>query len=174
MWLSEPRNPNAPLAGLKVVELAHVLAGPFCGQILADLGADVIKVEQPGTGDPFRSFRGGLYAPHFQTYNRNKRSITIDPKKESDLSVLDRLVEDADVFIQNFRPGVAGRLNVDAARLRASTRASSMPRSRASAARGRSGIAPRSTPSPRPPAASCACSSTPNTRASSARRLPTP
>jgi crotonobetainyl-CoA:carnitine CoA-transferase CaiB-like acyl-CoA transferase len=95
------------------------ITGPAAGMLLADLGADVIKVEQPVTGDPFRSFRGGLYAPHFQTYNRNKRSITIDPKKESDLLVLDQLVADADVFIQNFRPGVAARLNVDAARLQA-------------------------------------------------------
>jgi crotonobetainyl-CoA:carnitine CoA-transferase CaiB-like acyl-CoA transferase len=93
------------------------ITGPAAGMLLADMGADVIKVEQPGTGDPFRSFKGELYSPHFQTYNRNKRSITIDPKKESDLLVLDRLVEDADVFIQNFRPGVADRLKVDAARL---------------------------------------------------------
>jgi crotonobetainyl-CoA:carnitine CoA-transferase CaiB-like acyl-CoA transferase len=95
------------------------ITGPAAGMILADLGADVIKVEQPVTGDPFRSFQGGLYAPHFQTYNRNKRSITIDPKNPEDLAVLDRLVANADVFIQNFRPGVAGRLNVDAARLQA-------------------------------------------------------
>jgi len=85
--------------------------------ILADLGADVIKIEQPGTGDPFRSFKGELYSPHFQTYNRNKRSVTIDPKNAQDLAVLDKLVATADVFIQNFRPGVADRLNVDAARL---------------------------------------------------------
>jgi crotonobetainyl-CoA:carnitine CoA-transferase CaiB-like acyl-CoA transferase len=95
------------------------ITGPAAGMLLADLGADVIKVEQPGTGDPFRSFKGELYSPHFQTYNRNKRSITIDPKNPDDLAVLDRLVEDADVFIQNFRPGVADRLKVDAKRLQA-------------------------------------------------------
>lgn len=100
-----------------MLEMGTFITGPAAGMLLADLGADVIKVEQPGTGDPFRSFKGELYSPHFQTYNRNKRSITIDPKKESDLLVLDRLVEDADVFIQNFRPGVADRLKVDAARL---------------------------------------------------------
>ena len=108
-----------PLAGVTVLEMGTFITGPAAGMLLADLGADVIKVEQPVTGDPFRSFRGGLYAPHFQTYNRNKRSITIDPKKESDLLVLDQLVATADVFIQNFRPGVAARLNVDAARLQA-------------------------------------------------------
>jgi crotonobetainyl-CoA:carnitine CoA-transferase CaiB-like acyl-CoA transferase len=108
-----------PLAGITVLEMGTFITGPAAGMLLADMGADVIKVEQPVTGDPFRSFRGGLYAPHFQTYNRNKRSITIDPKKESDLLVLDQLVATADVFIQNFRPGVAARLNVDAARLQA-------------------------------------------------------
>jgi crotonobetainyl-CoA:carnitine CoA-transferase CaiB-like acyl-CoA transferase len=106
-----------PLQGVTVLEMGTFITGPAAGMLLADLGADVIKVEQPGTGDPFRNFKGELYAPHFQTYNRNKRSITIDPKNPDDLAVLDRLVEDADVFIQNFRPGVAGRLNVDAARL---------------------------------------------------------
>lgn len=108
-----------PLAGVTVLEMGTFITGPAAGMLLADLGADVIKVEQPGTGDPFRSFKGELYSPHFQTYNRNKRSITIDPKNPDDLTVLDRLVEDADVFIQNFRPGVADRLKVDAARLQA-------------------------------------------------------
>jgi crotonobetainyl-CoA:carnitine CoA-transferase CaiB-like acyl-CoA transferase len=106
-----------PLAGVTVLEMGTFITGPAAGMLLADMGANVIKVEQPGTGDPFRSFKGELYSPHFQTYNRNKRSITIDPKNPDDLAVLDRLVEDADVFIQNFRPGVAGRLKVDAARL---------------------------------------------------------
>jgi crotonobetainyl-CoA:carnitine CoA-transferase CaiB-like acyl-CoA transferase len=108
-----------PLAGVTVLEMGTFITGPAAGMLLADLGADVIKVEQPVTGDPFRSFKGGLYAPHFQTYNRNKRSITIDPKQPEDLAILDQLVATADVFIQNFRPGVAGRLNVDAARLQA-------------------------------------------------------
>lgn len=106
-----------PLAGITVLEMGTFITGPAAGMLLADMGADVIKVEQPGTGDPFRSFKGELYSPHFQTYNRNKRSITIDPKNPDDLAILDRLVADADVFIQNFRPGVADRLKVDAARL---------------------------------------------------------
>lgn len=100
-----------------MLEMGTFITGPAAGMLLADMGADVIKVEQPGTGDPFRSFKGELYSPHFQTYNRNKRSITIDPKNPDDLAILDRLVETADVFIQNFRPGVADRLKVDAARL---------------------------------------------------------
>lgn len=106
-----------PLENVTVLEMGTFITGPAAGMLLADLGADVIKVEQPGTGDPFRNFKGGLYSPHFQTYNRNKRSITIDPRQPDDLALLDRLVETADVFIQNFRPGVADRLNVHAARL---------------------------------------------------------
>jgi crotonobetainyl-CoA:carnitine CoA-transferase CaiB-like acyl-CoA transferase len=108
-----------PLENVTVLEMGTFITGPAAGMLLADLGADVIKVEQPGTGDPFRSFKGGLYSPHFQTYNRNKRSITIDPRQPDDLALLDRLVETADVFIQNFRPGVADRLHIDAARLQA-------------------------------------------------------
>lgn len=106
-----------PLKDVTVLEMGTFITGPAAGMILADLGADVIKIEQPGTGDPFRSFKGELYSPHFQTYNRNKRSVTIDPKNAQDVAVLDKLVATADVFIQNFRPGVADRLNVDAARL---------------------------------------------------------
>ena len=107
------------LDGLKVVEQGTFITGPACGMLLGDLGADVVKVEQPGTGDPFRAFQNGLYSPHFQTYNRNKRSIALDPKNDDDRDVLDALVEDADVYIQNFRPGVADKLGVGAARLRA-------------------------------------------------------
>ncbi len=68
------------LQGLKVVEQGTFITGPAAGMLLGDLGADVIKVEQPLTGDPFRAFQGGLYSPHFQTYNRNKRSITLDTR----------------------------------------------------------------------------------------------
>jgi crotonobetainyl-CoA:carnitine CoA-transferase CaiB-like acyl-CoA transferase len=79
----------------------------------------VIKVEQPVTGDPFRAFKNGLYSPHYQTYNRNKRSITLDTKDAADREVLDALIADADVYIQNFRPGVAEKLGVGAQRLQA-------------------------------------------------------
>jgi len=106
------------LSGVRVVEQGTFITGPACGMLLGDLGADVIKVEQPVTGDPFRAFRNGLYSPHYQTYNRNKRSITLDTKDTGDRDVLDQLVADADVYIQNFRPGVADKLGVGAARLR--------------------------------------------------------
>jgi crotonobetainyl-CoA:carnitine CoA-transferase CaiB-like acyl-CoA transferase len=108
-----------PLQDVTVLEMGTFITGPAAGMMLADLGANVIKVEQPETGDPFRAFKGGLYSPHFQTYNRNKKSITLDTRKSDDLAIFDRLLETADVFIQNFRPGVAGRLKVDPDRLRA-------------------------------------------------------
>lgn len=106
------------LQGVKVIEQGTFITGPAAGMILADMGADVIKVEQPETGDPFRAFAGGLYSPHFQTYNRNKRSITLNQKNAADLAVFDDLIRDADVYIQNFRPGAAERLGASDARLR--------------------------------------------------------
>jgi crotonobetainyl-CoA:carnitine CoA-transferase CaiB-like acyl-CoA transferase len=108
-----------PLKGIRVLDMGTFITGPCAAMLLADLGAEVIKVEQPGTGDPFRAFDGDLYSPHFQTYNRNKKSIELNTKDEGDLAKFDALVATADVFIQNFRPGVAERLKVDAARLQA-------------------------------------------------------
>ena len=106
------------LRNIRVVELGTYITGPAAGMHLADLGADVIKVERPGTGDPFRAFKGGLYSPHYQTYNRNKRSIAIDTKDPGERAVLYELVATADVFIQNFRPGVAEKLGVGEDELR--------------------------------------------------------
>ncbi|QDZ02620.1 CoA transferase [Nitratireductor mangrovi] len=107
------------LKDIRVIELGTYITGPAAGMHLADLGADVIKVERPGTGDPFRAFKGGLYSPHYQTYNRNKRSIALDTKDAGDLQVLHALVATADVFIQNFRPGVAEKLGAGEDTLRA-------------------------------------------------------
>jgi crotonobetainyl-CoA:carnitine CoA-transferase CaiB-like acyl-CoA transferase len=107
------------LSGVTVLDMGAFITGPAVGMLLADLGADVIKVEQPETGDPFRAFKGGLYSPHFQSYNRNKRSVTLNTKKPDDLVAFDELVAGADVFIQNFRPGVAERLSVGPKRLQA-------------------------------------------------------
>ena len=106
------------LEGVRVLEMGTFITGPAAGMLLADMGADVVKIEHPD-GDPFRAFRGELYSPHFQTYNRNKKSIRLNTKLAEDLAAFDGLVADADIFIQNFRPGVAERLGVDAARLRA-------------------------------------------------------
>ncbi len=107
------------LKGVRVLEQGTFITGPACGMMLGDLGADVIKVEQPGAGDPFRAFKGGLYSPHFQTYNRNKRSITLNPKLQEDRERLYALVKTADVYIQNFRPGVAEQLGVGHEQLQA-------------------------------------------------------
>jgi crotonobetainyl-CoA:carnitine CoA-transferase CaiB-like acyl-CoA transferase len=107
------------LKDVRVLEQGTFITGPACGMLLGDLGADVIKIEQPGTGDPFRAFKGGLYSPHFQTYNRNKRSITLNTKEPADRDRLHALVKTADVYIQNFRPGVAEQLGVGEQQLRA-------------------------------------------------------
>ena len=105
------------LAGVRVVEHGTFITGPAASMLLADLGAEVIKVEQPA-GDPFRAFRGGLYSPHYQTYNRNKKSVTLDTREKADLAHFERLIAQADVYIQNFRPGVADKLGAGEARLR--------------------------------------------------------
>jgi crotonobetainyl-CoA:carnitine CoA-transferase CaiB-like acyl-CoA transferase len=85
--------------------------------MLADLGADVIKIESPD-GDPYRAYQGGQYSPHFQAYNRNKRSLALDMKAGGDRALFDGLIREADVFIQNFRPGTADRLGAGPARLK--------------------------------------------------------
>ncbi|MYZ49131.1 CaiB/BaiF CoA transferase family protein [Propylenella binzhouense] len=107
------------LDGVRVIEQGTFITGPAAGMLLADLGADVIKVEQPGTGDPFRAFKGGLYSPHYQAYNRNKRSIALDIRTDADRAVFDDLIRGADVYIQNFRPGAAEKMGAGEERLRA-------------------------------------------------------
>ncbi len=84
--------------------------------MLADLGADVIKVESKD-GDPYRSYQGGNYSPHFQAYNRNKRSVALDLKAADERRIFEGLIREADVFIQNFRPGTAARLGAGPERL---------------------------------------------------------
>lgn len=107
------------LAGVRVIEMGTYITGPAAGMHLGDLGADVIKVEKPGAGDPFRAFQGGLYSPHYQAYNRNKRSIALDTADPADRKVFHALIGGADVFIQNFRPGVAEKLGAGEKELRA-------------------------------------------------------
>jgi crotonobetainyl-CoA:carnitine CoA-transferase CaiB-like acyl-CoA transferase len=104
------------LAGIRVVEQGTFITGPCAGMMLADLGADVVKVESP-EGDPYRAYQGGQYSPHFQAYNRNKRSLTLDLKQGGDRQLFESLVGEADVYIQNFRPGTAERLGAGPARL---------------------------------------------------------
>ncbi|MBM0106935.1 CoA transferase [Steroidobacter sp. S1-65] len=104
------------LSGIRIVEQGTFITGPCAGMMLADLGADVIKVESP-TGDPYRSYQGGQFSPHFQAYNRNKRSIALDLHQPADREAFDSLISNADVYIQNFRPGTAERLGAGAPRL---------------------------------------------------------
>jgi formyl-CoA transferase len=108
---------TTPLAGTKVLEISTMITAPLTGMLLADMGADVIKIENPKGGDPFRSFRGGLYSPHFCAYNRNKRSVALDLQSGEGKSVLARLVERSDVLLENFRPGVLDRLGFSDERL---------------------------------------------------------
>ena len=102
----------SPLSGVRVVEATTMITGPLAGMMLADLGAEVVKVEHPNGGDPFRTFRGRDHSPHFFAYNRNKKSIALDIRSEQGREVLLRLVGRADVFIENFRPGVMERLRL--------------------------------------------------------------
>ena len=124
MWLDNPRNPKAPLAGLKVLELARVLAGPWAGQILADLGADVIKVESPegdGTrlwGPPWIARENGdREAAYYHAANRGKRSITADFKDEAQLARVRDLAASADVVLENFKTGTLAKFELDYASL---------------------------------------------------------
>lgn len=106
---------DAPLRGITVVDLTRVLAGPFCTQMLADLGARVIKVEQPGQGDDARQvgpFVDGQSA-YFMSVNRNKESIALDLKAAADREVFEALLETADVLVENFRPGTMEKLGYD-------------------------------------------------------------
>lgn len=123
-WLTDPRNPNSPLAGLKVLELARVLAGPFAGQVLADLGADVIKVESPegdGTrqwGPPWVTRKASdgserREAAYYHACNRGKRSIVADFKAPEDLARIQALASQADVIIENFKTDTLAKFGLD-------------------------------------------------------------
>ena len=107
------------LNGVRIVEQGTFITGPCAAMMLADLGADVIKLESPGAGDPYRNFRGGHYSAHFQAYNRNKRAMSMDLKDPGDRALFHDLIGQADVYIQNFRPGAAARMGADAETLRA-------------------------------------------------------
>ena len=97
---------SGALAGIKIVEAASYVTGPFASQLLADMGADVIKIEEPKRGDPFRGWGDRNYAATFCSLNRNKRSITLDLRADEGRDVALKLAAKADVVIQNFRPGV--------------------------------------------------------------------
>src|SRR3954466_2812392 len=115
-WPTFDQSPRGPLAGVRVLDLSRILAGPFATQILADLGADVIKVEPPGPGDETRRW-GPPFAPsgdaaYFYACNRGRRSIELDLRMDADREVVLRLVEDADVLLENFLPGAMERMGL--------------------------------------------------------------
>ncbi|MBX7528450.1 CaiB/BaiF CoA transferase family protein [Qipengyuania vesicularis] len=119
MWLDKPRKENAPLAGLKVLELARVLAGPWAGQILADLGADVIKVEGPEGdntriwGPPWVEHGGEKTSAYYHACNRGKRGIVADFRDAADLDRIAGLAGSADVVLENFKPGGLAKFALD-------------------------------------------------------------
>lgn len=117
--LGQPGRAGAagPLAGIRVLEMTTMITGPLAGMMLGDWGADVIKIESPDEGDPFRSFRDGQYSPHFCAYNRNKRSVALDLRSPDGKAALSALVRESDVLLENFRPGVMNRLGFSDARL---------------------------------------------------------
>src|SRR4051812_7265931 len=111
-----------PLDGLKVIDLTRVLAGPFCTMLLGDMGADVIKIEEPGSGDDTRGwppFMAGGQSSYFLGVNRNKRSLALNLKSADGPDVLRRLATSADVLVENFRPGTLDRLGLGFAALSA-------------------------------------------------------
>jgi len=106
------------LRGFTVLDLGTFITAPYAAMLLAELGADVIKVERPEGGDPFRWFAGGLSSPHFQAHNRHKRSVALDYTTPDGLKLLHSLIERADALVINVRPGVEQRLGIDEGTLR--------------------------------------------------------
>jgi len=121
-----PKTPSTkplPLAGVRVLDVSQVMAGPYCCMLLADLGADVIKIEPPGTGDQTRGAMGfkmkGSDSMGFLNMNRNKRSVTLNLKSKAGKEVFFKLVKTADILVENYRPGVMKKLGIDYSSLKA-------------------------------------------------------
>src|SRR5918999_4236329 len=112
---------GGPLAGITVVDLTRALAGPYATMMLADAGAEVVKVERPGKGDDSRGWGPPFVegeSTYFLSVNRGKRSLTLNLKHEEGRRILRRLVDDADVLVENFRPGTLERLGFSYAEVR--------------------------------------------------------
>lgn len=107
------------LAGVRIVEMANVISGPFAGMLLADMGAEVLKVEMPGRGDPFRGWAGSdeAIAPSFAAYNRGKKSVALDTRSDMGKRAYLQMVARTDVVIDNFRPGVLDEAGIGPERL---------------------------------------------------------
>ena len=107
------------LAGIKVIELGQLIAGPFCGQLLGDMGADVIKVEPPGAGDPMRTWGNGEHKLWWQVIARNKRAVSANLRVAEGQGLVRRLLADADILIENFKPGTMEKWGLGPAELHA-------------------------------------------------------
>ena len=109
-----------PLTGIRVVDLTRIVSGPFCTMLLADMGAEVIKIETPGKGDPLRAqgvIKNGL-SWYYASFNRNKKSITLDLRSPEGRDILIRLIRKSDVVVDNYRPGVMKKMGLDYERLK--------------------------------------------------------
>jgi crotonobetainyl-CoA:carnitine CoA-transferase CaiB-like acyl-CoA transferase len=107
--------PTGPLAGIRVLDLSHIASGPFATMLMADMGADVIKIERPGTGDGSRQMDVSIHghdSGYYLGLNKNKRSIELDLSTADGIGTVKALAEQADVFVENFRPGAAARLGI--------------------------------------------------------------
>jgi crotonobetainyl-CoA:carnitine CoA-transferase CaiB-like acyl-CoA transferase len=111
MHTTETQNAHLPLAGIRVIEFSHMVMGPTCGMILADLGAEVIKIEPP-SGDKTRTM-SGVGLGFFRTFNRNKKSVVLDIQTPQGLATARELIGDCDVMLENFRPGLMSKLGLD-------------------------------------------------------------
>jgi len=107
--MSDASGRKGPLTDIRLVELGQLIAGPFCGQLMADMGADVIKVEPPGQGDPMRSWGRGDYPLWWQVCARNKRVVTANLREEEGQELVRKLISEADMVLENFRPGTLER-----------------------------------------------------------------
>jgi len=103
---------TGPLHNLRVIEMGSLIAGPFCGQLMGDMGADVIKIEQPGEGDPMRQWGQGAKPAWWRTIARNKRSVAINLRVEQGQQLARDLIAQADILIENFRPGTLEKWNM--------------------------------------------------------------
>ncbi len=119
--MDEAENAGA-LAGLKVIELGQLIAGPFCGQLMGDMGADVVKIEAPGAGDPMRQWTNNGASLFWEVLGRNKRTVSADLRRPEGQDLARRLIAKADILIENFRPGTLEKWNLAPDDLRAANR----------------------------------------------------
>ena len=107
------KKPTGPLTDIRLIELGQLIAGPFCGQMMADMGADVIKVEPPGKGDPLRVWGRGDYPLWWKVAARNKRCVTANLREEEGQALVRKLISKADMVLENFRAGTLERWGLD-------------------------------------------------------------